>query len=148
MEKKNIPSPLTKSLMLFASASIMLAVFSIIFITSSQINEVGIAGLILSAVIAVYWYVLLKKFCNKKYVTVDGICTDARAKGILRHKTWQVIIEDLNSKDTYSFSTSFRKKHRILPGDRLYIYLPDDNMVVENDGVLDIMSYYGYEIHR
>lgn len=148
MDKKTIPSPLAKNLTLFASASVLLAILSIIFITSSQINEVGIAGLILSFVIAVYWYILFKRFRDGKYITIDGICTDAQAKGILHHKTWQITIEDINSKDIYSFNTAFRKKHRILPGDRLYIYLPDDNMVVENDGVLDIISYYGYEIHR
>ena len=147
-DNSRIPSSLMKHVLVVSAGALFLFAISLIFTISTGQYRFGFAGMVIALCVAGYAALLFRNFSKKRYVTIDGICIDARMRGKFRGRTWQIVLEDTGSKDVYGFETSALKKYRILPGDRLYLYMPEDSLIAEHDGILSVINYYGYEIHR
>lgn len=104
-------------------------------------------GLILIAILGTYAVILYRTYSSANYDYIDGICIDAHKTG-WRKQYWKMIIAD-SENNTYSVNTMVKKKYRILPGDKVVIYVPKGLELTENgDGIYEIKELYGFMRHR
>ncbi len=111
------------------------------------ISFITIIGLILIAILGAYAAMLYRTYSTGNYDYIDGVCIDAHKAG-WRKQYWQMIIAD-NENNTYSVNTIVKRKYRILPGDKVVVYVPKGLEVAENgDGIYEINELYGFMRHK
>lgn len=104
-------------------------------------------GLILIAILGTYAVILYRTYSSGNYDYIDGVCIDAH-KPDWRKQYWKMIIAD-SENNTYSVNTMVKRKYRILPGDKVVIYVPKGLELTENgDGIYEIKELYGFMRHR
>ena len=104
-------------------------------------------GLILIAILGTYAVILYRTYSSGNYDYIDGVCIDAHKPG-WRKQYWKMIIAD-SENNTYSVNTMVKRKYRILPGDKVVIYVPKGLELTENgDGIYEIKELYGFMRHR
>ena len=111
------------------------------------ISFLTVIGLILIAVLGTYVVILYRTYSSGNYDYVDGVCIDAHKAG-WRRQYWQIIIAD-NENNTYSVKTMVKRRYRILPGDKVVVYVPKGLEITENgDGIYEINELYGFMRHK
>ena len=111
------------------------------------VSFLTVIGLILIAVLGTYAIILYRTYSSGNYDYVDGVCIDAHKAG-WRRQYWQIIIAD-NENNTYSVKTMVKRRYRILPGDKVVVYVPKGLELTENgDGIYEIKELYGFMRHR
>ncbi len=104
-------------------------------------------GLILIAVLGTYAIILYRTYSKGNYDCIEGMCKDAHKAG-WRKQYWQIIITD-DKGNTYSVNTVVKKRYRILPGDKVVVYVPKGLEMTENvDGIYEINEVYGATRYR
>ena len=144
---KKVPAPLFKMAFTFYGLSVVCLCFAaFIYHTIPRVKSgwlmVGGFGLALAA-FGTYLYISFRK---GHYKTLDGVCIDSYEKGIPGRR-YRTIVFCTADNTTWSFSVPAAKPHRILPGDKIYVYAPNDAGYLENDGVRQLVGSYGYERH-
>lgn len=141
-----IPKPMLEIITVFYLLAALAVAFTIVLWVIEGFNVFFfVIGLIITVFFVFLGTKILRAAIKKDYITIDGDCIDSYASG-LGKKNWHIEFVD-SSRKTYSIITSSKKKHRILAGDRLYVYCPSDADFIVKDGVYEIQQYYGYERH-
>ena len=103
-------------------------------------------GLGLFAIVFLFATNMLYTFAMKKYTVFDGVVIDSYGKGMLKWRKLEIVFA-ADDNETYSFSTkNFR--FRLLAGDRVSVYCPEDTMIDDVNGVNVITSYYAFARHK
>lgn len=115
--------------------------------TFGAVSFITIVGLLLIAILGAYAVILYRTYSSGNYDYVDGVCIDAHKSG-WRKQYWQMIIAD-SENNTYSIKTMVKRQYRILPGDKVVVYVPKGLQITENgDGIYEINELYGFMRHK
>lgn len=140
----SLPGPLRNVCLIFAAMG-SLFLFAGVKIVSSSIT-LGVASIVVAVGFFAYATAKFLAFSRGKYKYIDGICIDSNPLKLLS-RSCEILITTADN-DTYALMTPKKKQGRLLPGDKVTVYMPMDVILSEKEGIKYISAFYGYERHR
>ncbi len=143
-EFTSLPEPLRNVILIFAAMGSLFLFVGVKAISTSAV--MGVFSILVA--VGVFSYTIAKfiAFSNGKYKYIDGICIDSNPLKLFS-RSCEILISTADN-DTYALMLPKKKQGRLLPGDKVTVYMPMDVAVSEKEGIKYISAFYGYERHK
>ena len=146
-DHSRIPQPLRERAIVFALSGTTFIILSGICVSTLNSSKwLFVSGLLIGGLLIAYSIYQFVLFYRKGYAIIRGTVIDATVRG-WRRQNWEVVFQAGKEQDfaTFAFDVARKGRYRLLPGDKVKVYLPINYDTREKNGVNVILTFYAYE---